>query len=201
MSARRKPIYSPEAYLQMERAGTVKHEYYRGEIFALAGSSEAHNIILANIITALNLQLRKRLCKVYPSDMRLKIPKTGLYTYPDVSVVCGTVQFDDTERDTLLNPIIIFEILSPSTERYDRGKKFQNYRTVTTLQEYILVAQDAYRVEHYVKQQDGNWLLMTYDAIDNQIYLMSIDCTLTLEDVYNKVDIDPLDDERLPIGG
>jgi Uma2 family endonuclease len=115
--------------------------------------------------------------------------------------VCGQAQFDDSERDTLLNPIIIFEILSPSTERYDRGKKFQNYRTVPTLHEYILVAQDAYRIEHYVKQADGNWLLMTYDTVEDTIDLMAIDCTVALEDVYNKVDIDPLDDARLPIGG
>ena len=181
----------------MERSGTVRHEYYRGEVFALAGSSEAHNTILANIIMTLGMQLRKLPCKVYPSDMRLKIPKTGLYTYPDASIVCGTAQFDDTERDTLLNPIIVIEILSPSTERYDRGRKFQNYRTIATLQEYMLVAQDAYHIEHYVNQNDGNWLLMPYDTIEAQIHLTAIDCTLALVDVYDKVDLSPEDDQDI----
>jgi Uma2 family endonuclease len=190
MTAQPKPAYSIEAYLELERKGPLKHEYYRGEIFALAGSSEAHNLIMTNILTALNVQLRNRPCKVYPSDMRLRIPQTGLYTYPDVSVVCGTPQFDDKERDTLLNPIIVIEILSPSTERYDRGKKFQNYRTVSSLQEYLLVSQDEYHIEYYRNQNDGNWMLTSYDGIAATIKLKAIDCSLSLEDVYNKVDID-----------
>ena len=189
MTAQPKPAYSVEAYLEIERAGPHKHEYYRGEIFALAGSSEAHNLILANILTALNVQLRKRPCRVYPSDMRLKIPQTGLYTYPDISVVCGTPQFDDSRRDTLLNPVMIIEILSPSTERYDRGKKFQNYRTVATLQEYVLVSQDDYHIEHYTKQNDEDWLLRSFDGINATLQLKAIDCTLSLENVYDKVDI------------
>jgi len=190
MIAQPKLHYSVETYLELERTGSLKHEYYRGEIFALAGSSEAHNLILTNLLTTLNVQLRKRPCKVYPSDMRLKIPKTGLYTYPDVSIVCGTPQFDDVKHDTLLNPLIVIEILSPSTERYDRGKKFQNYRTVVTLQEYILVSQDEYHIEHYINQNDGNWLLTSYDHITTTFQLKTIECTLALEDVYDKVDID-----------
>ncbi|MBK9714627.1 MAG: Uma2 family endonuclease [Kouleothrix sp.] len=185
----------------MERTGVHKHEYYRGEIFALAGSSEAHNLILTNLLTSLNVQLRNRPCKVYPSDMRVKIPKTGLYTYPDVSIVCGTPQFDDAKHDTLLNPLIAIEILSPSTERYDRGKKFQNYRTVATLQEYILVSQDEYHIEHYINLNDGNWLLTSYDAVTMTVHLKTIDCTLTLEDVYNKVDIEPSIEDEPEIGG
>ena len=200
MTAQPKPVYSVEAYLEMERSGALKHEYYRGEIFALAGSSEAHNLILTNILTSLNLQLRKRPCKVYPSDMRLRIPKTGLYTYPDVSIVCGTPQFDDSKRDTLLNPLIVIEILSPSTERYDRGKKFQNYRTIPTLQEYILISQDEHHIEHYANQNDGNWLLTSYDGMSAGCYLKAIDCTLALDDVYNKVDIEP-SDEDVPLNG
>jgi Uma2 family endonuclease len=201
MTAQSKHRYSVDAYLEIERTGLLKHEYYRGEIFALAGSSEAHNIILANIITSLNMQLRKRPCKVYPSDMRLKIPKTGLYTYPDVSIVCGTPYFDDVNRDTLLNPLIVIEILSPSTERYDRGKKFQNYRTVTTLQEYMLVSQDEHHIEHYTNQNDGNWLLTSYDSIHTTLNLKAIDCTLALEDVYDKVDIDTSDEDSPAIDG
>jgi Uma2 family endonuclease len=200
MAAQPKPVYSVAEYLAIERAGPLKHEYYRGEIFALAGSSEAHNLILTNILTSLNLQLRRRPCKVYPSDMRLKIPKTGLYTYPDVSVVCGTPIFDDSKQDTLLNPLIVVEILSPSTERYDRGKKFQNYRTVATLQEYLLVSQDDYHIEHYINQNDGNWLLASYDGRDASLQLKAIDCTLLLDDVYNKVDIDTLEEDMSAFG-
>lgn len=201
MTAQPKHSYTVEAYLEIERSGLVKHEYYRGEIFALAGSSEAHNLILTNLLTSLNLQLRNRPCKVYPSDMRVKIPKTGLYTYPDVSIVCGTPQFDDLKRDTLLNPLIVVEILSPSTERYDRGKKFQNYRTVATLQEYILVSQDDYHIEHYINQNNGNWLLTSYDEINTSFYLKAIDCTLIFADIYNKVDIESSNEDEPEIGG
>ena len=201
MTAQPKHSYTVEAYLEIERSGLVKHEYYRGEIFALAGSSEAHNLILTNLLTSLNLQLRNRPCKVYPSDMRVKIPKTGLYTYPDVSIVCGTPQFDDLKRDTLTNPLIVVEILSPSTEGYDRGKKFQNYRTVATLQEYILVSQDEYHIEHYINQNNGNWLLTSYDEINTSIHLKAIDCTLIFEDIYNKVDIESSNEDEPEIGG
>jgi Uma2 family endonuclease len=201
MTAQSKHSYSIEEYLDIERVGPLKHEFYRGEIFALAGSSEAHNLILTNILMSLGMQLRKRPCKVYPSDMRLKIPKTGLYTYPDVSIVCGLPQFDDSKQDTLLNPIIVIEILSPSTERYDRGKKFQNYRTIATLQEYVLVSQDEYHIEHYTNQNNGNWLLITYDGRDTTVTLKTVDCTLLLDDVYDKVDIVPFDEDSPTIGG
>lgn len=201
MAAQPKSVYSVEEYLDIERAGPHKHEFYRGEIFALAGSSEAHNLILTNILTSLNTQLRQRPCKVYPSDMRLKIPKTGLYTYPDVSIVCDTPHFDDSKQDTLLNPIIVIEILSPSTERYDRGKKFQNYRTVTTLEEYLLISQDDYHIERYINQNNGNWLLTSYEGKNTTLRLKAIDCTLLLDDVYNKVDIDTSDEDSPAIGG
>lgn len=188
MTAQPQSRYSVAEYLELERTGLQKHEYYRGTIFALAGSSEAHNLILSNIVTSLNTQLRSRSCKVYPSDMRLKIPGTGLYTYPDISVVCGTAQFDDPKRDTLLNPLVVIEILSPSTESYDRGKKFQHYRTIESLCDYLLISQDEQRIEHYVRQQDNNWLLISYAHSHSSCYLQSIDSTLSFEDVYNKVE-------------
>lgn len=191
MTAQPTPHYSIAEYLAQERSSMVKHEYYRGEIFALAGSSEAHNLILSNCIITLGSQLRTRPRRVYPSDLRLKIPKTGLYTYPDISVVCGTPLFDDTERDTLLNPITIIEILFPSTERYDRGKKFHHYQTIPTLHDYLLTAQDEHRIEHYVKQSDGEWLLRIYNDGASIIQLETIDCVLALQDVYDKVDIEP----------
>ncbi|KPV51081.1 hypothetical protein SE17_23260 [Kouleothrix aurantiaca] len=199
MTPQPKRHYSVEEYLDLQRSGVLKHEYYRGEIFALTGSSEAHNLILTNIVMSLGTQLRKRACKVYPSDMRLKIPKTGLYTYPDVSIVCGMPQFDDSKQDTLLDPIVVIEILSPSTERYDRGKKFQNYRTVNSLQEYLLVSQDDYHIDHYTNQNNGTWLLKTYSGKDAVLFVKAIDCTMLLDDVYDKVDIADSDEEYPPI--
>src|ERR1044071_6753940 len=153
------PSYTVEHYLHLERSGDSKHEYFDGQVFALAGSSENHNLIIAHILGILYGQVRKRPCRVYPSDMRVKIAKTTLYTYPDISIVCGTSVFDDAESDTLLNPTVIFEILSPSTEKYDRGKKFEHYRTIATLQEYILVSQNGHLVEQYTRQADNVWLL------------------------------------------
>lgn len=190
MAAQPKPYISIDEYLAGERVSDTKHEYYAGEVFAFAGGSEQHNLIAGNVYASLHAQLRKRQCTVYPSDMRVKMPRTDLYTYPDVVAVCGTAQFEDTERDTLLNPTVIVEVLSPSTETYDRGRKFQNYRTITTLNEYLLIAQDTYRIEHYVRQPDEQWLLSEATALDDTVTLPSINCILTLADVYEKVQID-----------
>lgn len=190
MATQPKTFLPVEDYLAGERVSDTKHEYYAGEVFAFAGGSEQHNLIAGNVYASLHSQLRKRSCTVYPSDMRVSIPRTGLYTYPDVVAVCGAAQFEDQERDTLLNPTIIVEVLSPSTEMYDRGKKFQNYRTINTLAEYLLVAQDAYRIEHYVRQPDQQWLLSEATSLDQTIELPSITCSLALADVYEKVLID-----------
>lgn len=177
-------------YLAHERHSAGKSEYFAGTVFAMAGGSEAHNVIVSNVVAALHGQLRRRQCTVYPSDMRLRIPATGLYTYPDVSVVCGAAQFDDDHRDTLLNPTVIIEVLSPSTESYDRGKKFQNYRTLPSLQEYLLVAQDGYHIEHYVRQPNNQWLLAEANDPTTTLHLSALGCDLTLADVYEKVGLD-----------
>jgi Uma2 family endonuclease len=190
MAAQPKTLISVGDYLAGERLSTVKHEYDAGEVFAFAGGSEQHNLIAGNVYASLHAQLRKRACTVYPSDMRVKIPRTGLYTYPDVVAVCGTAQFEDAERDTLISPTVIVEVLSPSTGNDDRGKKFQHYRTIDSLQEYLLIAQDSYRIEHYVRQPDQQWLLSEATALDEEIALSSIACTLLLGDVYEKVQID-----------
>ena len=177
---------TPEEYLRMERASEIKHEYYNGEIFAMSGASENHNIVVGSTYSALYGQLRKRPCQIYPSDMRVRIPATGLYTYPDISVVCGTPEFEDDGVDTLINPTIIIEVLSSSTEQYDRGRKFQHYRTIDSLQEYILIAQDGVRIEHFARQ--GNqWILTDAKTINSVLSLPSIECTLALSDVYEKV--------------
>ncbi|MAS32790.1 MAG: hypothetical protein CL610_02210 [Anaerolineaceae bacterium] len=187
MSAASHHHWTPEDYLEFERANELRHEFLNGEITQVAGASANHNLIVTNVLASLHGQLRQRPCLVYPGDMRVKISQVGLYTYPDVSVVCGTPQFEDDQRDTLLNPALVMEVLSPSTERYDRGKKFQHYRTLTSIQEYVLITQDAPRVERYIRQADGMWLLDDVAGTASEMPLQSIDCTLPLADVYEKI--------------
>ena len=195
MSAQPKQFFSAAEYLAFERENPYKSEYYAGEIFALAGASRRHNLITTNVIAALHAQLRGRTCTVYSSDMRVKVSQTGLYTYPDALVVCGRELFDDRDQDTLLNPAVIFEVLSKSTENYDRGKKFKNYRTLESLQEYVLIAQDSCHVEHYLRQDDSQWLLSDADELQAVVHLPSVDCVLALADVYDKVDLEPEDED------
>lgn len=192
MSALPKRKYiSPEDYLAIERKSLERHEYFDGEIFQMAGSSNEHNLITSNLIISLGSQLKNRNCQVYPPDMRVHIPKTGLFTYPDISVVCGKPQFlPDENLDTLTNPILIIEILSPSTEGYDRGAKFDNYRSLESLREYLLVSQDARKVMRYTKQPDGSWILMDFIGDKTEIELVSIQCRLTMDDIYDKVDLE-----------
>lgn len=192
MSARPKRKYiAPEEYLALEREALEKHEYFDGEIFEMAGTSEEHASISSNINASLHFQLKKRPCKSYQSDLRVHIPVTGLYTYPDVVVVCGKPQLlDDAYLDTLLNPDLIIEVLSPSTADYDKGTKFDHYRTIESLKEYVLVWQDKKRVARYTKQPDGGWTLNDFIGEDAEIPLSSIDCRLSIEDIYDKVDFD-----------
>jgi Uma2 family endonuclease len=182
-------LISPQAYLELERQSTTKHEYIAGRVVEMAGGSEKHNTIASNVLITLGFQLRGRSGKAYSSDMRVYVPSTGLYTYPDVTVIADKPLLDDSERDILCNPIVIVEVLSNSTEQYDRGEKFQNYRTIETVQEYIMIAQDAHRVEHYVRQSDEQWLFSEATSLDATIHLPSIDCELPLRDVYDKVEI------------
>ena len=142
------------------------------------------------MLASLYQQLRERSCEVTPSDLRVAINALGIYTYPDVTVVCGEPQFEDAEQDTLLNPTLLVEILSPSTESYDRGKKFQHYRLIPTFREYLLIAQDQPLIEHYVRQADNRWLLATFEQLGDVIALDSIGCTLGLADVYAGIKFD-----------
>ncbi len=191
MSALPEKIWTPETYLAYERDSSVRHEYLAGEIYAMAGASANHNLIVANAIGSLHAQLHQQPCFVYPSDMRLKVKRSELYTYPDISIVCGEPQFEDADSDTLLNPTVIIEVLSPSTEAYDRGKKFQHYRTLTSLQEYVLIAQDSYRVEYYSRQADDSWLLSDVNSLAATLTLLSIHCAVLIEDLYEKVSFKP----------
>ncbi|CAN2039633.1 putative restriction endonuclease domain-containing protein [Candidatus Magnetomoraceae bacterium gMMP-15] len=181
------PLLSEKEYLEIERKAEYKSEYYNGEIFAMSGASRKHNIIVSNLITQLNLQLEKTPCIVYPSDMRLKVQENGLYTYPDLMITCKDEKFDDKYMDTLLNPLIIIEVLSKSTESYDRGEKFSMYRKLESLREYLLISQDIPLIEQYVRQDDGKWLLSDARGMDSSIILNSVKAQLKLENVYNKV--------------
>ncbi len=184
--------YTAAEYLALERRATYKSEYVGGHIIAMSGASRRHNLIAANISRELSSQLRGRPCESYISDMRVRVSETGLYTYPDVVAVCGDIRFADEQTDTLLNPTVIVEVLSASTEAYDRGDKFAHYRRLASLHDYVLVSQDDVRVEHYVRQGE-KWLLSEASLLTDTVSLASIQCTLVLEDIYDKVRFDTAD--------
>jgi len=186
-SAAQIPRYTPAEYLALERKADFKSEYYKGHITAMAGASREHNVIAGNLFRKIGNQLEGRPRESYISDMRVFIERTGLYTYPDVVVVCGEAQFEDDERDTLLNPTMIAEVLSPTTESYDRGKKFGHYRQLNSLREYVLVAQDEVLVEHYIRQGD-HWVLTEFRNLDDRLRLTSIDCEVSLREIYARVE-------------
>lgn len=185
-SAASEPRYTAEEYLALERKAEYKSEYVNGHIIAMSGASRQHNIIAANISREISTQLRGRPCESYISDMRVRVSETGLYTYPDVVAVCGDMRFADGQTDTLLNPTVIVEVLSSSTEAYDRGDKFAHYRRLESLQDYLLVSQETVRVEHYVRQGE-KWLLSEASALTDTVHLASIQCALVLGDIYDKV--------------
>lgn len=173
-------------YLALERRAETKSEYLHGEICAMAGASRNHNLIAGNSFAALHRQLRGRGCEVYTSDMRLLVSAVDLLTYPDVAVACDP-QFADEEVDTLLNPTLIIEVLSSSTENDDRGAKFGYYRTIPSFAEYLLLAQDRIYAEHFVKQPAGGWLLTEASRMEDVLELPSIGCTLAMSDAYDQV--------------
>jgi Uma2 family endonuclease len=189
MSLQPKAHLTPEEYLAIERKAEYKSEYFNGEMFAMAGASERHISIVANLMYILVGQLRGRPCKAYSNDMRVRVSPTGLYTYPDVVVVCGQARFADDQKDTLLNPTLLVEVLSDSTKDYDRGGKFEHYRTLTSLSEYVLIDQDKYHVEHFVRQPENRWLLSETNRLEDTLHLSSIDCDLALTEVYDKVEM------------
>lgn len=190
MQAQRQTYFTAKEYLDMERVAPTKSEYYAGEIFAMAGASSRHTVIVANVVYLLVGQLKGRKCSAHANDLRVHVKQIGLYTYPDVVVICGQPLFADNQKDTLLNPNVIVEVLSDSTEQWDRGRKFAMYRTIESLTDYLLITQNSALVEHYVRQPAGQWVLSDHRGLEAAVVIASIDCTLPLADIYDKVEFD-----------
>ncbi len=186
-SAAARTYLTPEAYLAWERKSDTKHEYLRGEIIAMSGASRAHSLIVTNISGELYIQLKGGTCEVHTNDIRVRTSPEISYFYPDVLVVCGEPRFEDNIFDTLLNPIVLIEVLSPSTQAYDRGEKFKHYQQLTSLQEYVLVSQDEVRVERY-RRHGTEWQPTEFRSVEDVLSLTSIDCKLSLDDIYRRVE-------------
>ncbi|WP_437669541.1 Uma2 family endonuclease [Sorangium sp. So ce131] len=177
---------SPEQYLAFERSSEQKHEYAGGEVFAMAGGTREHSLIAANVVGELRSALRARPCEAHASDLRIKNATTGRYVYPDASVVCGQALFEDDHRDTLLNPTAVFEVLSDSSESYDRGGKFALYRGIPSITDYVLLSQKQVEIEHFRRQPDGTWLLRVLGP-GERLHITSIGCDLAVDELYLKV--------------
>jgi Uma2 family endonuclease len=175
--------YAVEEYLERERVSEVRHEFLGGEIRAMTGGSSNHSLISMNVGGELRSQLKNCGCRVYNNDMRIKC-RTGLYTYPDASVVCGASEFENNRNDTLLNPVAIFEVLSPSTQAYDRGDKFSHYRTIPSLKEYVLISQDWPLVEHHIRDDSGKWTLFTTTDRAGSVRLSATRVELSMSEIY-----------------
>lgn len=181
---------SEEQYLEFERNSDIKHEFFQGEIFALSGVSTNHDRIVASVVYHLYGQISNSACEVLTSDMRLKVSAVGLFTYPDVKIICGNPQLTDDKPPSLLDATVIIEVRSPSTEKYDRTKKFQYYRTLESFQEYLLISQDTINVQRFHKKGD-DWIFTDASELEDTITLASVDCTLALADIYHKVEFEP----------
>ena len=189
MSTQAKPFITPEQYLEIEAKAERRSEYYNGEMFLMAGATSDHNLISSNLNRLFGTELRQRPCYVYSSDMRVRVSKTGLYTYPDGMLVCGEREWGDPSHSTLLNPSVIIEVLSDSTEAYDRGEKFWHYRQIASLREYILVSQKGFRVDQFIRQPNGEWSLRSCDSLEDTLEVLAVGCSLPLKDIYFKTEL------------
>jgi Uma2 family endonuclease len=189
MSTQPKTLLTEEQYLEIERAAETKSEFFEGELFAMAPTGAPHNRLVWNLIAELGTQLRSGPCHGYPCDMRVRVPSSGLYTYPDVVVACGEPKYLDGRQDTLLNPSLIVEVLSPSTEAYDRGRKFEQYASVPSLSEYLLVASDRIHLDLYARQATGGWLRTSASGPDGALDLASVGCRVTVSSLYRDMAI------------
>jgi Uma2 family endonuclease len=178
---------SAEEYLERETQSNEKHEYYQGEIFAMSGASLPHNDIFSNLFGDIAYKLKGKNCKPYGSDLRIHIPKNTLYTYPDISIICGATELSDNKFDTATNPAVIIELLSKSTRNYDKGEKFTLYRDIDSLKEYILVDTEKIYVEKHVRNTDKSWLLTDYRSLEDSFTIDTIQLTFSLKDIYDGV--------------
>ncbi len=188
MYQKTKQWISPEEYLAIEREAEFKSEYIAGEIYAMAGASPRHTLISANTIASLTVRLRGRQCTVHTGDQRVKVGPTGMYAYPDVVVVCGIPRFDDKQKDTLLNPTLLVEVLSRSTEDHDRTTKFYHYRKLESLTDYLLISQDSALVEHRTRQGSDRWLMSFFMGLETVVPLATLGCELPLAEIYDKIE-------------
>jgi Uma2 family endonuclease len=177
---------TPEEYLAIERKAETKSEYVDGIVYAMAGATERHNTLVANLIMSIGIQLRGRPCKVYPSDLKVRIPNSTRFFYPDVSVVCGETLFADDHKDVILNPILLVEVLSEATAAFDRGTKFIAYQQIESLKECLLVAQSEQLVEHFTRQRGDSWIYRKVTSAEGVLTLSSIQCEITLKEIYDK---------------
>lgn len=194
MSALPKPVYSADEYLALEENADYRSQFYFGEIFAMngefsamAGASRQHNIVGGNVYANLHFQLRNRDCEIYQNDMRVKVSE-DFYTYPDVVIVCGKPQIEKKRGENLLNPLVLIEVLSPSTEKFDRGEKAQLYRSMPSLKEYVLISQDKSHIEHFIRQENGEWIFTEISEMSDSLQLPTIECEVSLSEIYAKID-------------
>ncbi len=189
MSLPEPSLLTPEEYLDIERKSEIRSEYINGRMIAMSGASWRHSIVGGNLFRELSSQLRGRACEAHTNDLRVKVSPTGMYTYPDIVALCGKAELEDEHLDTLLNPAVIIEVLSDSTEAYDRGEKFAHYRRIDSLREYVLVSQNKIRIEHYRRDAD-RWILSEVSGPDAVLHLESIDCHVAVSTIYEKVEFE-----------
>ena len=182
--AQSSPMLTEKEYISFERTSAIRHEYLAGQVYAMAGATREHNLITGNIAGELRAQLKGKPCETYSNDMRVRIPMSSQYTYPDIIVVCGTPQFLDDQADTLLNPLVSIEVLSSSTEAYDLEEKFRNYRSIESFSEYVLIAQSKNSADHFIKINN----IWTIQEVEQDVRFVTIPCTLTFSDVYDRVE-------------
>lgn len=193
MSAAPKVKLTPEQYLAIERQAEYRSEFYNGEMFAMAGASREHNRVKENLVIEIGSRLKGSGCESFSSDMRVKVAATGLYTYPDVVIVCGQAEFEDAAVDTLTNPRVVVEVLSESTEKFDRGKMFRHYKQIPSLQEYVLVAQDEPAIDRFVRQPNGDWAQSSVEGLESEFAFAAVPVKIPLADIYAGVSFPPED--------
>ncbi len=182
--------YTAEEYLELEETSLEKNEFYKGEIFAMAGASIPHNEIVANTLVDIGSYLKGKKCRIYPSDLRIHSLANSLYTYPDLSIICDEIETIGKRKNTVTNPTVLIEVLSKNTQDYDRGAKFKLYRDIESLKEYILISSLETLVEKYDKQEDGSWVLHEYKSETDTFKITSIDLLVTVKDLYRNVDFE-----------